>query len=229
MLWQSFQGFSAGYCLPLYCMKKQLPVDRMILKEAQRHFLEKGYKKTSMEGIALALGISKKTLYAHFGGKQVLLSAVLATVLTQLEAKVTAVLKQRQLPFTLKWTAATEQLLPYLSEKSLDFCAEVRLQESQCWADFTQELTTSIRPLFVQMMEEGKALGQVSPELAPQLLWTLLCAAVRSLVDFRSYSEGKEVGEKERNALPAQLYLQAVQLLGTGLRRKEDGDEFIDG
>ena len=182
-----------------------------------------------MEGIALALGISKRTLYAHFGGKQVLLSAVLATVLTQLEAKVTAVLKQRQLPFTLKWTTATEQLLPYLSARSLDFCAEVRLHESQCWSDFSQELTTSIRPLFVQLMEEGKTSGQVSPELAPQLLWTMLCAAVGSLVDFRSYSEGIELGGKERNTLPAQLYLQAVQLLGTGLRRKEDGDEFITG
>lgn len=210
-------------------MKKQLPVDRMILKEAKCHFLEKGYKKTTMEGIALALGISKKTLYAHFGGKQVLLSGVLATVLTQLEAKVAAVLKQRQLPFSLKWTAATEQLLPYLAVGSLDFCREVRAQEPQCWTDFSQELTTAIRPLFLQGLEEGKALGQVSPELAPQLLWTLLCAAVDSLVDFRTYTEKKELGQKEKNALPVQLYLQAMQLLGTGLRKKEVGGEFIDG
>lgn len=210
-------------------MKKQLPVDRAILKEAKRHFLEKGYKKTTMEGIALALGISKRTLYAHFGGKQVLLSGVFATVLTQLEAKVAAVLKQRQLPFALKWTAAMEQLLPYLSVGSLDFCREVRAQEPRCWIDFTQELTTAIRPLFVQLMEEGKTAGQVSPELAPQLLWTLLCAAVGSLVDFRTYTEEKELGQKERNALPVQLYLQAVRLLGTGLQRREVGDEFIAG
>lgn len=225
----SINGFSAGYCLPLFRMKKQLPVDRKILKEAQRHFLEKGYKKTSMEGIALALGISKKTLYTHFAGKQVLLSAVLATVITQLEAKVAAVLKQRQLPFALKWSAATEQLLPYLSRASLDFCAEIRVQESQYWADFLQELTTSIHPHFIQLIEEGKTSGQVSPELAPQLLWNLLCAAVRSLTDFRSYLEDKEVGEKVMNVLPTQLYLQAMQLLGTGLRSKEVGDEFIEG
>lgn len=224
----SIDGFSAGYCLPLIRMKKQLPVDRKILKEAQRHFLEKGYKKTSMEGIALALGISKKTLYTHFGGKQVLLSAVLATVLTQLEAKVTAVLKQRQLPFPLKWTTATAQLLPFLSEGSLDFCREVSVQESQCWTDFTQELQLVIRPLFMQGMEEGKAMGQVSAELAPQLPWTMLCAVVGSLLDSRSYPEGKGVGEKESVILPAQLYLQAVQVLGAGLHNKVGEDEFIN-
>ena len=213
-------GFSAGYCLPLFRMKKQLPVDRKILKEAQRHFLEKGYKKTSMEGIALALGISKKTLYAHFAGKQVLLSAVLAMVLTQLEAKVVAVLKQRELPFELKWTTATAQLLPYLSSGSLDFCAEVRMQEPQGWADFSQELTTAIRPLFVQIIEEGKAISQVSPELAPQLLWTMLFAAVGSLVGLRANMEGKDVVGKERDNLAAQLYLQAVQVLGEGLYNK---------
>ena len=80
----------------------------------------------------------------------------------------------------------------------------------------------------MQGMEEGKAMGQVSAELAPQLPWTMLCAVVGSLLDFRSYPEGKEVGEKERNTLPAQLYLQAVQVLGAGLHNKVGEDEFIN-
>ncbi|MDK9699599.1 MAG: TetR/AcrR family transcriptional regulator [bacterium] len=43
---------------------------RMILETARKNFLQSGVKRTTMEEIAHALKISKKTLYAEFPSKQ---------------------------------------------------------------------------------------------------------------------------------------------------------------
>lgn len=46
-----------------------------ILGAATRVFLEQGYGAASMDAIARAAGVSKQTIYAHFGGKAALFEA----------------------------------------------------------------------------------------------------------------------------------------------------------
>jgi len=49
---------------------------RQILDAARRLFLEEGYYPSSMDAIVEAAGVSKATLYAHFGSKEELLLAL---------------------------------------------------------------------------------------------------------------------------------------------------------
>lgn len=48
-----------------------------IVREARRHFVTEGYTATRMEPIARAAGVSTATIYALFGGKSDLYSAVI--------------------------------------------------------------------------------------------------------------------------------------------------------
>lgn len=57
-----------------------------ILKEAKRQILRLGFRKFTVEDIACALGISKKTIYKHFAGKNEIISAVVDAVLEQEQA-----------------------------------------------------------------------------------------------------------------------------------------------
>src|SRR5215467_4416620 len=43
---------------------------RAILEAAGAAFLEHGYRGTSMDAVAAAAGVSKQTVYQHFGDKQ---------------------------------------------------------------------------------------------------------------------------------------------------------------
>ena len=53
------------------------PVKRdQILAAATRVFLASGYGGTSMDAIAEAAGVSKQTVYSHFGGKDALFGAI---------------------------------------------------------------------------------------------------------------------------------------------------------
>src|SRR6266513_1947344 len=49
-----------------------------IVEAARAHFFSHGFRSVTMDDLAGELGISKKTLYAHFSSKTALLEAVLA-------------------------------------------------------------------------------------------------------------------------------------------------------
>jgi AcrR family transcriptional regulator len=54
-----------------------------VLDAATELFLRDGYGATSLEAVATAAGVSKRTLYARFTGKAALLQAVVARLVTQ--------------------------------------------------------------------------------------------------------------------------------------------------
>lgn len=54
-----------------------LPKREVILGAATRAFLDLGYGAASMDTIARAAGVSKQTIYSHFGGKAALFEAII--------------------------------------------------------------------------------------------------------------------------------------------------------
>jgi TetR/AcrR family transcriptional regulator, mexJK operon transcriptional repressor len=55
-----------------------------VLGAARTLFLEQGYSGTSMDGIAAAAGVSKLTVYSHFGDKEALFNAAVQATCNQL-------------------------------------------------------------------------------------------------------------------------------------------------
>src|SRR2546423_13029902 len=55
----------------------------LILRGARRAFLAGGFGAVSMDAIAREAGVSKATVYAHFGSKEELFGAVIADVAEQ--------------------------------------------------------------------------------------------------------------------------------------------------
>src|SRR5438067_10651894 len=54
-----------------------------VLRAARRAFLASGFGAVSMDAIAREAGVSKATVYAHFGSKEELFGAVVADVAEQ--------------------------------------------------------------------------------------------------------------------------------------------------
>src|SRR6476661_7927759 len=58
--------------------RRNSSIRQRIVDAARAHFFSHGFRRVTMDDLALELGISKKTLYAYFPGKFDLLEAVLA-------------------------------------------------------------------------------------------------------------------------------------------------------
>src|SRR5258707_13421269 len=66
--------------------RKRDPNRQRIVDAARVHFFSHGFRSVTMDDLAEELGVSKKTLYAHFPGKFDLLEAVLADKFASVEA-----------------------------------------------------------------------------------------------------------------------------------------------
>src|SRR5206468_6920275 len=71
--------------------RKRDPNRQRIVDAARAHFFSHGFRRVTMDDLAEELGISKKTIYAHFPGKFDLLEAVLADKLMSVEATLSEV------------------------------------------------------------------------------------------------------------------------------------------
>src|SRR6059058_515668 len=82
-----------------------------IVDAARAHFFSHGFRSVTMDDLAEELGISKKTIYAHFPGKFDLLEAVLADKLMSVEATLSEVTRAhpKDFPATLRELLAGTQ------------------------------------------------------------------------------------------------------------------------
>lgn len=71
-------------------LQKDGPAAR-IVAAARRHFLQHGFRTVTMDDLAAAMAMSKKSLYVHFENKRRLLEAVIADKLNELETATDAV------------------------------------------------------------------------------------------------------------------------------------------
>ena len=78
---------------------KQDPTDKgqAIVDAAARVFLEQGYGAASMDTIAAEAGVSKQTVYSHFGAKEALFEAIIQGKCQELMP-----------PDSLKWSAGQD-------------------------------------------------------------------------------------------------------------------------
>ena len=86
-----------------------------IVEAARAHFFCHGFRSVTMDELAEELGISKKTLYAHFPGKIELLEAVLADKFAGVEAKLNEIIHAHPHDFS----AALHELLANM-QRELD-------------------------------------------------------------------------------------------------------------
>src|SRR6266700_2049752 len=82
-----------------------------IVEVARAHFFSHGFRSVTMDDLAAELGISKKTLYAHFPGKFDLLEAVLTDKFAGVEATLKEVTRAHphDFPATLRELLAGTQ------------------------------------------------------------------------------------------------------------------------
>src|SRR4029450_8410601 len=95
--------------------RKRDPNRQRIVDAARVHCFSHGFRSVTMDDLAEELGISKKTLYAHFPGKFDLLEAVLADKFASVQATLKEITRARPHDFP-----ATLQALLAGTQRELD-------------------------------------------------------------------------------------------------------------
>src|SRR4051812_47673665 len=70
------------------------PAHAQIVAEARRHFFAHGFRGVTMDDLAVELGMSKKTLYAHFPSKTALLETVVREKMQSVQSDFEQIVKE---------------------------------------------------------------------------------------------------------------------------------------
>jgi AcrR family transcriptional regulator len=153
-----------------------------IIRAARAQLFAHGYSSWTMDDLATELGMSKKTLYQHFPGKEELVHAALEQFGAEVRAEADAIIADRGLTFAEKLRGFTggmhqrlSQLTPHVMRDLQRFAP--RLHE------FTFELRRRNVPyIFGRLLEQGQLTGKVRPELDAPFAAEFLLHAMQGIM-----------------------------------------------
>ena len=170
--------------------KKSLPRNRTsdsirqrIVDAARAHFFGHGFRSVTMDDLAQELGISKKTLYAHFPGKIELLEAVLANKFAGVEAKLkeATCTHSHDFPATLHLLLANTQR--ELDEIKPPFVRDMRQKAPQVFKVVEGRRAALIERYFGKLFIEGQRAGMVRKDVPAKLMIEILLAMVQAIMN----------------------------------------------
>jgi TetR/AcrR family transcriptional regulator, cholesterol catabolism regulator len=163
--------------------RKRDPHRQRIVDAARAHFFSHGFRSVTMDDLAEELGISKKTLYAHFPGKFDLLEAVLADKLAGVEATLKQVTRAHpgDFPATLRGLLAGTQR--ELDEIKPPFVRDMRQKAPDVFKLVERRRAALIGRYMGKFFVDGQRLGMVRKDVPAKLIIEILLAMVQSIMN----------------------------------------------
>jgi TetR/AcrR family transcriptional regulator, cholesterol catabolism regulator len=158
-------------------------IRQRIIDAARVHFFSHGFRSVTMDDLAEELGISKKTLYAHFPGKFDLLEAVLADKFAGVEATLKEVIRAHphDFPSTLHELLAGTQR--ELDEIKPPFVRDMRQKAPHVFKVVEGRRAALIERYFGKLFVEGQRTGMVRKDVPAKLMIEILLAMVQSIMN----------------------------------------------
>jgi AcrR family transcriptional regulator len=158
-------------------------VRQRIIEAARAHFFSHGFRSVTMDDLAEELGISKKTLYAHFPGKFDLLEAVLRDKFAGVEARLKEVTRAHphDFPATLHELLAGTQR--ELDEIKPPFVRDMRQKAPHVFKTVERRRGALIERYFGKLFVEGQRAGMVRKDVPTKLMIEILLAMIQSIMN----------------------------------------------
>lgn len=152
-----------------------------ILQQARVDFFAHGYVRFTMDGLAAELGMSKKTLYVHFAGKDAIIAAAIEHIAEEIRADADALLAHRGLNLAEKLRAFIEGMMLRLAA-----LGPAPLRELQRFAPALHNRLEAVRArtlpyVFGRFIEEGQATGLIRDTVSPVFATEFLLQAMQGL------------------------------------------------
>ena len=168
--------------LPDALFSAEAPVAARIMSAAHQHLFEHGYSALTMDVLAHELGMSKKTLYVHFAGKDVLIDRIIDAVGKSLRARMDVVLSGPTLTFPQRLTGVIQVAGATLARTSPTMLRELQRFAPAIYQKIEALRQKNIPYIFGRLIREGIADGKVRPEVDPTFATEFWLHAIRGLV-----------------------------------------------
>lgn len=161
-----------------------------ILKTAYQLFFRYGFRATTMDALADELGMSKKTIYAHFGDKRNLVAQVTAQKLESDTRAKNQIWQQAQNAIEAM-VGLTEHMKKSTTDMNPILLVELKKYYPKAWQTFRQYTQGEILNAIVELLRQGQREGHFTESFEPEILARMRLAQFEMVFDPEIYPHGR--------------------------------------
>ncbi|MBI4964164.1 MAG: TetR/AcrR family transcriptional regulator [Desulfomonile tiedjei] len=164
-------------------------VAHRIVAAARRHFFAYGFRSVTMDDLAEELGMSKKTLYAHFPSKAALVEAVFLDKFHEVEADLERITSQCSSDFLAGMRQLLACMQRHLEEIRPPWVRDVLRDAPQIFEMAQVRRRAMIHRHFGKLVGEGRSAGFLRKDIPANLIIEILLAAVQGIINPEKLAE----------------------------------------
>ncbi len=162
---------------------------RRVLAEARGHFFSHGFRTVTMDDLAAELGMSKKTVYAHFPSKEALLEAVIKDKFARVSATLETIQRQQPNDFAARLHALLDGMQRELGELKPPFVRDMRLKAPHIFKRLEQRRARLIETHFCSLFHTGQRSGDVRRDIPVRLMIETILSAIQAIMNPQKLEE----------------------------------------
>jgi AcrR family transcriptional regulator len=165
----------------------EAPLDRTarqrIIGAAREHFFGHGFHSVTMDDLAEGLGMSKKTIYAHFPSKTALLEAMLLDKFRSVEEELEAITSECSADFSTGLHRLLACVQRHAEEIRPTFVRDLQREAPELFKVVQGRRRQVIQRYFSKLLGEGCREGLIRKDVPVHLIIEILLGAVEAIVN----------------------------------------------
>lgn len=171
-----------------------------VVRAARESFLQRGFRSVSMDELAQALGMSKRTIYEIFPDKESLVQAVVNQKLSEIETELEALTSERGMGFLRLSKELFSCVYRHTSEIQPAFVHDIRRHAPGVFSAIEVRRRALIERHIERLIRKGQSSGDVRSDVPARFFVQMTLASVSSLV---TPQKMEELGMTPREGLMA--------------------------
>lgn len=204
--------------MSLPTLKSKPPVRERVLQQAREHLFTFGYSAFTMDKLANALGMSKKTLYVHFPNKEAIIIATIEAFSAGVRSEAATILRQPRITFVEKLRALALTMAEKLARLRPEVFRDIQRSAPHIHQHIVEVRRKTLIETFGQFIEDGQISGAIRDHLNPTFAAEFYMHAMQGMMDAATL---------ERHKLtPAETFDLAIRIFYNGLLTPKGQNEY---
>ena len=154
-----------------------------IIAGARKRFFTHGLRGVTMDDLAEELGVSKKTLYAHFPSKVALLEAALIAKFQEIETELESVTSATSSDFRVSLQKLLSCFQRHTEEIQPPFMRDVQREASGMFELVEVRRRAIVQRYLGRFLSDGQAAGVVRDDIGVGMMIEIILAAVEAIMN----------------------------------------------
>ncbi len=200
-------------------MHEEKEIRERILNQAEELFLQFGYSKVTMDEIAASLGMSKKTVYKFFPGKESLVKEMITSMKCSIDDHIEEVWSNKEMDFMDKLKSVMNFIGKQTTKLHGPLLEDLHKNIPEVWQEIHDFRKANAVKRFTVFINEGVERGVFRQDIDKQLIILFYLHAIQGLINPETLSQ-----------LPYsanQVFDAVIRIIFEGILTEEGRQEYL--